>query len=171
MNTRPGAWIVLTLLIFAGCHSRNSVPSESPSLAPADATAVVQELTAFMTNVARDVSQQGPLAWNSYFEESPSFFMAVNGQMAFANGAAAKDGIQHVALALKHIDLKWGDDLRVDPLSRTLGVVAASWRETQVDAAGHSVDESGYFTGLVEYRDGRWQFRDAHWSAPVPAAR
>lgn len=61
----------------------------------------------------------------------------------------------------------WGDDLRVDPLTNEFATVAASWRETIVDAAGHSVTETGYFTGLAEYREGHWQFRNAHWSAPV----
>lgn len=61
----------------------------------------------------------------------------------------------------------WGDDLRVDPLTNEFATVAASWRETIVDAAGHSVTETGYFTGLAEYREGHWHFRNAHWSAPV----
>jgi hypothetical protein len=123
-----------------------------------------------MATVAHDVTQEGPLAWNRYFEDSRAFFMAVNGQMAFANGAAARNGIQNVALSLKHIDLKWGDDLRVDPLTPELAVVAAPWQEIQIDSTGHRVDETGFFTGLAEFRDGRWQFRNAHWSSPVSAA-
>jgi len=90
--------------------------------------------------------------------------------MAFPNGAAAKNGIQNVALALKHIDLKWGDDLRIDPLTPELAVVAAPWREIQIDSAGHRVEETGFFTGLAEFREGRWQFRNAHWSSPISAS-
>jgi hypothetical protein len=33
-----------------------------------------------------------------------------------------------------------------------------------VDPAGKRTEESGYFTGVVEYRGGRWEIRDAHWS-------
>jgi hypothetical protein len=170
MTARPLAWIVLSVLLSAGCNAPNHASDNSQSLDPTAAAAVVQQLTAFMAEAARDVTQQGPLAWNKYFEETPSFFMAVNGQMAFPNGAAAREGMPKVAETIKHIDLKWGDDLRVDPLSPKLGVVAASWRETQVATTGHSVDENGFFTALVECRDGHWQFRDAHWSSPVPAA-
>jgi len=125
-----------------------------------------------MATVAHDVTQEGPLAWSKHFESSPAFFMAVNGQMAFPSGAAAKAGIQNVALTLKHIDLKWGDDLRVDPLTPELAVVATPWHEIKTDAAGQTIEDGGFFTGLAEFRDGRWQFRDAHWSSPVtpPAA-
>jgi hypothetical protein len=56
----------------------------------------------------------------------------------------------------------------VDPLSAEFAVVAASWREVQIDSARHRIEESGMFTGLVELRKGRWQFRDAHWSSPLP---
>jgi hypothetical protein len=49
----------------------------------------------------------------------------------------------------------------IDALTNEFAVVAVSWREVQVDTAGHSVTETGYFTGLAEYREGRWQFPDA----------
>ena len=107
------------------------------------------------------------MAWIKYFDASPAFFMAVNGQMAFPNPAAAQEGTRKFAQTIRHIELKWGDDLRVDPLTNEFAVVAVSWSEIQVDTAGHSVTETGYFTGLAEYREGRWQFRDAHWSSPV----
>ena len=95
--------------------------------------------------------------------------MAVNGQMAFANAAAAQDGTRKFAKTIRQIELKWGDDLRVDPLTNEFAIVAASFREIQVDTAGHSITETGYFTGLAEYREGHWQFRNAHWSAPLPS--
>jgi hypothetical protein len=157
---------VLLATLLAGCtHDTRS--SESQSLTPARATAVEEGVRAFTRTVAHDVTQEGPLAWRRHFDTSPAFFMAVNGQMAFSNGAAAKEGIQNVALTIKRIELEWGDDLRVDPLTPELAVVASSWHEIQVDPAGHRVEETGFFTGLAEFRDGRWQFRDAHWSAPA----
>ncbi|HKV80815.1 MAG TPA: hypothetical protein VJP02_21880 [Candidatus Sulfotelmatobacter sp.] len=57
--------------------------------------------------------------------------------------------------------------MRTAPLTNEFAMVAVSWREIQVDTAGHSVTETGYFTGLAEYREGRWQFGNAHLSAPV----
>ena len=107
------------------------------------------------------------MAWIKYFDASPAFFMAVNGQMAFPNPAAAQAGTRQFAQTNRHIELNWGDDLRIDPLTDQFAVVAVSWREVQTDTAGHSITETGYFTGLAEYREVRWQFRDAHWSSPV----
>lgn len=161
---------LLLALPLAGCYRRGTISSEANSLTPARANAVEVGVQAFARAVAHDVTEEGPLAWRRYFEAGPEFFMAVNGRMAFPNGAAADKGTQNVALTIKKIQLKWDDDLRVDPLTPELAVVAAPWHEIQVDAAGHRTEESGFFTGLAEYRDGRWQFRDAHWSAvPCPS--
>jgi len=99
--------------------------------------------------------------------------MAVDGQVAFADGASAASGIPQVARQFQHIELDWGSDLRVDPLTPQLAVVGAHWHEVQINAAGKRAEESGYFSGVAELRDGRWQFRDAHWSeaAPPPVFR
>ena len=161
--------LLLALAVFAGCAVCGAEASESQ--APTGDHAVDQAVRAFMQAVAHDVTQDGPLAWIKYFDAGPAFFMAVNGQMAFPNGAAAREGTRKFAQTISHIELKWGDDLRVDPLTPELAVIAVSWRETQVDTAGHRVDGAGYFTGLAEYRKGRWQFRNAHWSAPVSAGQ
>jgi hypothetical protein len=155
----------LLALVFAGCLTCRAGASESrPST---EDHAVDQAVRALMQTVAQDVTRNGPLAWLKYFDTGPAFFMAVNGQMAFPNSAAAEEGTRKFAQTISHIELKWGNDLRVDPLTTRLAAIAVSWREIQVDTAGHRVDETGYFTGLAEYRGGHWQFRNAHWSAPV----
>jgi hypothetical protein len=59
------------------------------------------------------------MAWIKYFDASPAFFMAVNGQMAFPNTAAAQESTRKFAQTIRHIELKWGDDLRVDPSIRS----------------------------------------------------
>jgi hypothetical protein len=157
----------------AGCSAHTAGSAELQSLTPASAATIDESARTFMHTVAHDVTQEGPLAWLKFFNTGPEFFMAVNGQLAFPNAAAAKEGTQNFAGTINRIDLTWGDDLRVDPLTAELAVVAASWREMQVDKAGHRIEEAGYFTGLAEYRDGHWRFRDAHWSAPIspPPAR
>lgn len=164
------ASVLLVMVVFGGCNRRETGPGESPVLTAAQVAAVESGVRTFMAAVARDVTQEGPLAWSSYFDESPAFFMAVNGQMAFPSGAAAKDGMPSVAQAIKHIDLKWGDDLRIDALTPELAVLAAPWHEVQTNAGGHIVEESGFFTAVAEYRNGRWLFRNAHWSSPVAAS-
>ena len=159
---RRKPWIIpLLAAVFAGCLTCHAGASESrPSTED-------HAVRALMQTVAQDVTRNGPLAWLKYFDTGPAFFMAVNGQLAFPNSAAAEEGTRKFAQTISHIELKWGDDLRVDPLTTHLAAVAVSWREIQVDTAGHRVNATGYFTGLAEYRDGRWQFRNAHWSAPV----
>jgi hypothetical protein len=165
--------LLLAAFALAGCSARTAGLAQSQSLTPASAAAAGESVRTFMRTVAHDVTQEGPLAWLKFFDTGPGFFMAVNGQLAFPNAAAAEEGTRNFAQIINRIDLTWGDDLRVDPLTAELAVVAASWREIQVDKAGHRIEEAGYFTALAEYRDGRWRFRDAHWSGPIspPPAR
>jgi hypothetical protein len=160
--------LLLSALVSAGCGAQHAGLGESQPLTPERAAAVDKGVRAFMRDVAHGVTQDGPAAWRKYFADSPAFFMAVNGKIAFANSAEVTTGLPRVALAIKQIELKWGDDLRVDPLAPDLAVVGAPYHELQVWADGHHVEDSGYFTGVAQYRDGRWQFRDAHWSVPVP---
>jgi hypothetical protein len=163
--------ILVATLANAGCGMQRSATEETQSLAPASATAVEHGVRAFMGAVAHDVTQNGPGAWRGYFENSPAFFMADEGKLVFPNSASASAAIDDLARNVKQIDLQWGSDLRVDPLTTDFAVVAASYHETRVSRAGERVDENGFFTGVAEYREGHWQFRDAHWSvaAPPPA--
>lgn len=158
---------LLVAITFAACLPCGAGASHSYSMTRDEAVAVDRAVRAFMQTVSHSVTQDGPLAWIKYFDASPAFFMAVNGQMAFPNADAAQDGTRKFAQTIRRIELTWGDDLRVDPLTNEFAIVAVSWREVQVGTAGHSVTETGYFTGLAEYREGHWQFRNAHWSAPV----
>jgi hypothetical protein len=146
-----------TMVALAACTSRTALPGVDDSV------------RAFLHTVAHDVTQDGPAAWRKHFSDSPNFFMAANGSLAFPDSAAATSGIQNLTHTIKHIELQWGDELRVDPLTPTLAAVATPWHEVMVDAAGNRLDENGYFTAIAEYREGQWKFRNAHWSAPVPA--
>lgn len=157
---------LLVAITFMACRP-SVAASHPPAITSDEAVAVDQAVRAFMQTVSDSVTQDGPLAWIKYFDKSPAFFMAVNGQMAFPNASAAQEGTRKFAQTIRQIQLKWENDLRVDPLTNEYALVGVSWREVQVDRAGHSVTETGYFTALAEYRDGHWQFRNAHWSAPV----
>jgi hypothetical protein len=94
--------------------------------------------------------------------------MASEGQLVFPNRAAATAAIQNLEETVKQIELKWGDDLRIDPLTKNLAVVATSYHEVRVSTDGLRIEENGFFTGIAEYRGGRWQFRNAHWSVIAP---
>jgi hypothetical protein len=167
---RAWQWaILLAIVTCVGC-AHNTMPAESRSLTPAGAAAVEDGARAFMRGVAHDLTQDGPAAWRRHFADSPSFFMVAEGHLVFPNSAAATAGIQNLAHTIKQIELRWGDDLRVDALAPDLAVVAAPYHEVRVDNAGQRVEENGFFTATAEYRDGRWQFRNAHWSVAAPAA-
>jgi len=162
--------LFLATLILAGCGTHPAAPDQSQALTKARATSIDQGVRAFMQTVAQGVTQNGPSAWRTYFSDSPSFFMASEGRLVFADSASATTGIQNLVSTIKQIQLNWGDDLRVDPLAANRAVGGATYHEVRVDNAGKSVDEAGYFTGTVESQGGHWQFRDAHWSAVPPPA-
>ena len=143
--------ILFAALALAGCASRDQANVES-------------SVRAFAATVAHDVTQNGPIAWRKHFADTPAFFMAVDGHMAFPNSGAATTAIQDLTRTIKHIELQWGNDLRIDPLSPDLAMLATSWHEVIVNTTGSRVEQAGFFTGVVERRDGHWQFRDAHWS-------
>jgi hypothetical protein len=158
--------LVLCALASA-CASTTSISPRQPSvLDPASAAQVTNGVREMMGSVARDVTAQGPSAWRRYFADDPSFFMASEGRLVFATPEAARKGIEELEHSIARIELRWGDDLRVEPLTPALAFVAVPWHEVRLDAAGQSVSESGYFTGLVEYGANGWQFRNAHWSVP-----
>lgn len=162
--------LLLGILVSAIFGVPKNVAAQSRSLTAERAGAVEAGVRAFTRAVAHDVTDEGPAAWRKYFADSPWFFMAVDGRLVYPNGAAAMAGIPDLERTIKHIELRWGDDLRVDVLTADFAVVAGSWHEVLVDAAGKRMDETGFFTGIAEYRDSRWQFRDAHWSTAVPPA-
>jgi hypothetical protein len=121
--------------------------------------------------VAQDVTREGPTAWQRHFARTPAFFMAAEGRVVFPTRDAATRGIEELERVIRHIELRWEDDVRVDPLAPGLALLAAPYREVRVDTSGKRVDESGYFTGLAEHGADGWKLRDAHWSVVgVPPA-
>ncbi|MGO9829337.1 MAG: hypothetical protein ACLPJH_04300 [Myxococcaceae bacterium] len=151
-------WVTLAVLLSGGCRR-----SEAP-LSPEVAARVEAQVRAFAQGVAQDVTRDGPAAWEGFFQDGPAFFMADEGQLVFPNRSAATAAIAQLVTGVRHIELTWGPDIRVDPLTASLASLAASYREVRVDAAGQTVNERGYFTAVCEKRAGRWQFRNAHWS-------
>ena len=165
-------WILLAAAIaLVGCQGRRDGAGEQKTLTTAQKAAVEGGVRKFMANVAQDVTKEGPAAWKREFEDTPAFFLASEGRLVFADGKAAAQGIESLTHIVKHIELKWGDDLRVDALTPELAVVGTSWHEERDDVDGHHVSEGGYFTAVVEQRNGQWQLRDAHWSVAAPPSK
>jgi hypothetical protein len=166
------AFLISVSILFTSSAFRTDRDFVSGSgLTSAQSHAIEDSVRRYVLDVAHDVSQDGPTAWRRHFVDSPSFFMAVNGQLAFPNSEAATKGIQSFAATIQHIDLHWGDEIRVDPLTPDFAVVATPWVEVQTDLKGHQVTTSGFFTALAENRNGKWQFRNAHWSEPIPPVK
>jgi hypothetical protein len=156
-------------MALTGCSMRVDTRDGSTSFSPAQKAAVEQEVRRFVSNVARDVTQEGPAAWEKHFADSPSFFMALEGRLQFPDRQSATQGIDALTRTIQHIELNWGEDLRVDPLTPDFAGVATSWHEVIVDKQGHQFAAGGFFTGLVEHHNGQWQFRNAHWSVAAPS--
>jgi len=147
--------LLLSLLLCGGCVVMGP---------RTDLAAVKNDVQMFARSVADGVTKDGPKAWQNYFENSPTFFMVVDGRMEFQDGAAVQAAMPKLTEAIKKIELKWGEPLRVDALTEDLAIMAAPWHELVTLADGKALDNSGYFTALIEKHDGHWQFRNAHWS-------
>jgi len=156
-------------MALTGCSMRIDTGDDSASFSVAKKAAVEQEVRRFVSDLTRDVTQEGPAAWQKYFADSPSFFMASEGRLEFPNRQSATQGIDGLRRTIQHIELSWGEDLRVDPLTPDFVVVASSWHEVVVDKQGHQAAQSGFFTSLAEHRNGQWRFRNAHWSVAAPS--
>ena len=91
--------------------------------------------------------------------------MAAQGSLQFPNGAAAVQGIEALTHTLKRIELRFGDDLRVDPLTADFAVVAASFSEVLTDSIGpRHAGERLLHRRLPSAAAAQWVFRNAHWS-------
>src|SRR5215475_4559471 len=126
--TRRGCGLMLVTFGLASCGPSN----QNSGLTAERARAVDQEVRAFAQTVAHDITQEGPLAWRRFFADSPAFFMAAAGRLEYPTSAAATTGIKDLPRFIKSIDLKWGDDLRVDALTRELAVMGATFHEVMI---------------------------------------
>jgi hypothetical protein len=131
---------------------------------------MVDSVRGFMTTVSSDVTTRGPVAWESHFAQEPAFFMASEGRLVFPTREAATQAIAELTRTITHIELRWTAQVRVDPLTTELAIVAAPYHESRTDTRGRRVEEDGFFTGLAERRGSEWQLRDAHWSVVTPPA-
>lgn len=162
MHRVLGWFVVAALLLAAGCglHVESSLTQEEQQTE-------TEGVRAFVKNVAHDVSSEGPAAWRRHFEDTPAFFMAVNGALAFHDSRSASEGIQNVAKTFKSIELQWGDEIRVDTLTGKFAVVATTYHEVLTTPDGQTAMSNGFFTAVAEKQKGQWQFRDVHWSVPA----
>ena len=164
-------WGWVPLVVVVGSSACQTGENGARSMTPPQTAAIEDSVRRFAATVASDLTGEGPAAWRRHFAATSAFFMASEGQIVLPNSDSATAVIRDLARGMTHLELRWGDSLRVDPLVPGLAVLGAPYREVRVDTAGHRVEEAGYMTAVVEDRAGRWQFRSLHWSvvhAPPP---
>jgi hypothetical protein len=158
------AGLVLVLLFLTTLSGACSRARADGALTPERSAAIDKDVRTFLVGLADDVTKRGPAAWRTHFADTPTFYMASEGQMVFADSAAATKGINDLTGIIAKIDLKWGDPVRVEPLTPSLAAVAMPYHEELTDTQGKIVVEDGYFTGLAELGPTGWKIRNAHWS-------
>ena len=151
--------LVMAPFVLAGCVA-------TPP--PVDDDAIRREVAAYADTIALDLRRDGPRAWLRHFERTPAFFMASGGRMEFPTYDSADVLVEDLAKRIRSMELKWSD-VRVDPLTPSLAVLAASFREVVTDTAGAAMEFRGYFTAVAKRSGAGWRLRNAHWSL-VPGA-
>jgi hypothetical protein len=147
-------------LLFASFLSRAQTP-----YSPAKRALIKDSVDRMMQNIARDITSNGPSAWLIYFKDSPDFFMASDGKLAFHDHESARLFIENTLVKnISHINLRWSD-LRIDPLTTGFASAGAEFHEEISDSSGKMTPYDGYFTGVAESTDRGWQLRSAHWSS------
>ena len=134
-----------------------------PAPAARDDDVIRREVSAYADTIALDLRREGPRAWLRHFERIPGFFMASDGRILFPDNDSADVFVEDLAGRIRSIDLRWGD-LRVDPLTPTLAVLATPFHEVVTDTAGAALTFDGYFTAVAERDGSGWKLRNAHWS-------
>jgi hypothetical protein len=128
--------------------------------------ALVKDSVQLMADsIAKNISREGPVAWLKYFENTPDFFMASDGQLVFPNIDTAKNFINNILIrVMPKIELRW-TDIRVDPLTTSLAGISAVYHEDITDPAGKTTAHDGYFTGIACQTPQGWKLHNAHWSS------
>jgi hypothetical protein len=111
---------------------------------------------------------KGQVAWLRYFENTPEFFMASDGQLVFPNIDSATRFINNTLVKkINKIELHWSN-IHIDPLSVMFAGMAASFHEDITDFTGKKISVDGYFTGIAQKTPHGWQLRNLHWSIIAP---
>jgi len=133
-------------------------------LSDVDKTAIRQAVQKLADSTIRKLSAKGPAAWLNYFENSPDFFMASDGAIAFPNYKTAETFVDGtLTKQFKSIHLKF-NDIRITPLSAQYATIGASFHEDLIDLSGKSMPFDGYFTATAHQTANGWKYLNMHWS-------
>ena len=151
--------LALPLMMVISCTQNNkSVLSNTQS------TAVKESVIALTDHTAKDISARGPIAWLDYFENSPEFFMASDGDLAFKDYASADVFIKKTLVnQIKGIKLSFSS-VRVDPMSEQFASIGANFHEDITGFSGKAMPFDGFFTATAHQTPTGWKYLNMHWS-------
>lgn len=149
---RSGA-IVLAAVLVAGC-GRGKAPVEA-----------ARSADAFFGVIPSRLAAEGPTAWLELFEDGPTFFMASDGAVAFADRAEAEAFLAEFAPRVSTMRLEWIEP-RLDLLTPSLAVVSSSYAEEIVMTDGTVSSFGGHVSGVLRRSGGAWKIQHLHWSSP-----
>lgn len=129
-------------------------------------SAAVDSARALFASVPAALAADGPTAWLPFFEETPSFFMASDGAMAFADRPSAEGFLADFGRQVAAMSLEW-DEPRFEHLDGDVVAVTASYREDITLNDGTVSSFGGRVSGVIRRREGSWRFQHLHWSSPV----
>jgi hypothetical protein len=161
-SVRIVLFISITFIFYISscCNDANSLTQSQYSIVKNDVTQMVE-------SIAKNVSDKGPVAWLLYFENTPDFFMASEGQLQFPNIDTATSFINNTLVHnISKIELLWSN-IRIDPLTRELANIGATFHEDIINIDGRKIPVDGYFTGIAHQTSLGWKLHNAHWSISV----
>lgn len=157
-------WVILSVAINVAISCKQS-PAH---LGIPDSAHVKEDVSKMAANMAQDISKKGPAAWLDYFENTPGFFMASQGQLVFTDYQSAQSFILNTLdKEISKISLRW-NNLRVDPLASDLALIGGDFHEDLSNISGKIISIDGYFTGMASLSNNRWKLRNLHWSIKTP---
>jgi len=155
---------LLAAVLFTSCQSKQQDLNDTNI----DSAVVKDSVTALTVNIAHDLAAKGPVAWLNYFQDSPDFFMANEGQLALHNYQSAKAFIQDTLVkSISKINLRWSHT-HIDPLAQNIAAIGSDFHEDITFAWGETTPFDGYFTGVAIKTPKGWKLRNAHWSIKPP---
>ena len=117
-----------------------------------------------VNSIPKDLSRKGPIAWLWYFENTPDFFMASNGQLEFPNFYTAKSIINSTLIkVISKIELRW-TNIQIEALTHKFANISAIYHEDITDSTGKTIPYDGYFTAIAHQTSEGWKLHNAHWS-------
>jgi SnoaL-like domain len=150
--------LVGLILLISSCYNNTD------SLTTAQRSIVMDSVQLMVDSIAKAISHDGPIAWIRYFENSPDFYMASEGQLAFTNNDSLANFLKNTfTKTVSKIELSWSQ-VRIDPFTSKIAAVAAIFHEDITDFAGRKTPSDGYFTGIAHQTSKGWQLQNAHWS-------